>query len=236
MVSTGRSRFVIAGSSEVSICPLVLASYESMGVLSRDREIPDRAMKPFDKKRDGFAAGEGAGAVFIESLESAIDRGAKIKAEISGWAYGCDVHGITTLTPDGSAVIRQIRNALEKARMTPDDICYINAHGTATKQNDHVEIKALKSIFKGHNSVYVSSTKPVTGHLLGAAGSVETIITVQAIIKGVVPATMNLVEPETSSGLLFVRGQSVKEGISVAMNLNYGFGGHIGVLILSRFT
>ena len=233
-IAGGRGSLALAGGAEASITPLMLAAYDSMGVLSHETDNPGQVMKPFDKRRDGFAVGEGAGVLLIESLDSAMARKAAIHAEITGWAYGCEAYGITSHRPDGSGIAEQIKLALRRASLKPDDVQYINAHGTATKHNDLVEAKAIKTAFgDACREIHISSTKPVTGHTLGASGSIEAIITVLAIKNSTAPPTINLTRPDTSPDLNFTPLEKVKNEIDCAMTLNYGFGGHIGVLILS---
>ncbi len=234
-IAAGRGEIALAGSAEASITPLMLAGYSSMGVLSKDTDNPECAMKPFDIKRDGFAIGEGAGMLVLESLDSALRRKAPVHAEILGWAYGSDTYEITSHNPDGIAIADQILLALDKADRKPSDIDYINAHGTATVQNDATEVKAIKHAFgDACGGMHISSTKPVTGHLIGAAGTVETIITVLAMQNSSTPPTMNLTEPDPSFGLNFTPLKPIEREIDCAMTMNYGFGGHIGVLILGR--
>jgi len=195
-------------------------------------------MKPFDRKHDGFAIGEGAGILLIESLDSARNRGADIYAEIVGWSYGCDTYALTAHNPDGSAIVEQIRQALKMAKCTSAEIDYINAHGTATAQNDTAEARAIKHIFgKQSKDLNISSTKPVTGHLLGAAGSIEAIITALAIKHSIVPPTINFShsDPEFSE-LNFTSKKCIEKKVNMAITMNFGFGGHIGILILAKYA
>lgn len=232
-ISEGRGNIVLCGATEASITPLVLASYKAMGTLSNDIRIPQLAMKPFDKKRDGFVIGEGAGVLMLENLESARQRKAEIFAEITGWSYGCDNYGLLAHNPDGTAIAKQIISALEKARITPGEIQYMNAHGTATYQNDKAEVQGILKSF-GHfaRNINISSTKPVTGHLLGASGSIEAIISIMAIRDSIIPPTINLEEPEFN--LNFTPKKQIRREIENAITVNFGFGGHIGMIVLAK--
>ena len=237
-ISEGRGNVVIAGAAEAAITPLMLAGYDSMGALSKNTTFPEHSMKPFDRNRDGFAIGEGAGAVMLESLDSARGRNADIYAEITGWAYGCDTYSLTAHNPDGNAIAEQIKQALKNARVSPADIDYINAHGTATIQNDFAEVNGIKKAFGNcAENLHISSTKPVTGHLIGAAGSVEAIITALAMHDSVIPPTINLCEPDPAfDGFDFTPNGNIEKQIDCSMTLNFGFGGHIGALVLAKFA
>jgi 3-oxoacyl-[acyl-carrier-protein] synthase II len=235
-IAEGRGNIVLAGATESAILPLLLAGYNSMGALSKQTDIPEQAMKPFDRHRDGFAIGEGAGLILLESLESARHRGAEIYAEITGWSFGCDTYGLTAHCPDGKAIAREISKALQKANISPTDINYINAHGTATKQNDLAEARGMQIAFgDAIKKISISSTKPVTGHLLGAAGSIETIITTLVMRDSIIPATLNLNEIDPLfAGIDFTPNISIKKKINSAIKMNFGFGGHIGILVLAK--
>ncbi len=234
-VARRRSKMVLAGSSEASLTPLIVAAFDKMGVLSHRTEEPSAAVRPYDARRDGFVIGEGSGALVVESLESALSRGARIRAEITGWAFGCEAYHVASMDPSGESVASAIRSALEKAGLTPKDLHYVNSHGTATRQNDVAETRALKlALGKSAYDIPISSTKPMTGHLLGATGSVEAIITVLAIEKGFVPPTINLTDPDAECDLNYTPRVGLKREIEHALTLNYGFGGQIAGIIISE--
>jgi len=235
-VARGKAKAVIAGSSEASLTPLIVAAFDKMGVLSHRTDEPAAAVRPYDARRDGFAIGEGSGALVIESLESALSRGARIRAEITGWALSGEAYHIASMDPSGESVASTIRLALEKAGLSPKDLDYINSHGTATRQNDVAETRAFKLALGKHAyDIPISSTKPMTGHLLGATGSVEAIITILAIENGFVPPTINLTEPDPECDLNYTPQVGLRRQIEHALTLNYGFGGQIAALILSEF-
>jgi len=235
-VAWGKSKMVLAGSTEASLTSLMTAAFDRMGVLSRRISEPKAAMRPYDARRDGFVIGDGSGALVLESLRSALARGARVRAEITGWALGCEAYHIASMDPSGEGIAFAIRGALERARLTPGDLGYINSHGTATRQNDVIETRALK-LALGHavRQIPISSTKPMTGHLLGAAGSVETVISILALQNSFVPPTINLEEPDTECDLNYTPQIGIDRDIQSALTLNYGFGGQIGALIFSRF-
>jgi 3-oxoacyl-[acyl-carrier-protein] synthase II len=235
-IAEGKSGTVLAGSSEASLTPLVTAAFDRMGVLSHRTEEPAAAMRPYDASRDGFVIGEGSGAFVLESLHSALARGAKVRAEVTGWAIGCEAYHITSMEPTGQTIASVVRSAIENAGLTPGDLGYINSHGTATRQNDVVETKALKlALGNCARAIPISSTKPMTGHLLGAAGSVEAVITILAIQNGFVPPTINLTDQDKECDLNYTPLVGVRRDIENALTLNYGFGGQIGALVLRRF-
>jgi len=235
-VAGGKSTMVLAGSSEASLTPLVTAAFDRMGVLSHGIDEPSAAMRPYDVRRDGFVIGEGSGALVVESLSSAQARGARIRAEITGWALGCEAYHITSMDPSGESIASAVRSALETARLTAGNLGYVNSHGTATRQNDVVETRALKLAFGNRvRDIPISSTKPMTGHLLGASGSVEAIIAILAIQKGFVPPTINLTDADVGCDLNYTPRVGLNRNIENALTLNYGFGGQIGALVLSKF-
>lgn len=234
-VAMGKSKIVLAGSSEASLTPLMTAAFDRMGVLSHGIDDPFAAMKPYDSHRDGFVIGEGSGALVVESLSSALRRGARVRAEITGWAIGCEAYHVASMDPSGGSIASAIRGALEKAGLTPGDLGYINGHGTATRQNDVIETRALKlALGKSAREIPISSTKPMTGHLLGAAGSVEAIIAILAIQNDFVPPTINLTRADKECDLNYTPLVGLSRDIENALTLNYGFGGQIGVIVLSK--
>jgi 3-oxoacyl-[acyl-carrier-protein] synthase II len=234
-IANGKSDIVLAGSSEASLTPLMTAAFNRMGVLSHGLDDPSAAIKPYDSRRDGFAIGEGAGALVVESLPSAVKRGATIRAEITGWALGTESYHIASMEPSGESIASAIRRALEKAGLDPSDLDYINSHGTATRQNDVIETRALKlALGKSARNVAISATKAMTGHLLGATGSVEAVITILTIQNGFIPPTINLTDPDPECDLNYTPRVGMARDIEHALTLNYGFGGQIGVLVLSK--
>lgn len=236
-VAEGKSNIVLAGSSEASLTPLMVAAFERMGVLSRGTGEPSSAMRPYDARRDGFVIGEGSGALVMESLSSARKRGARVLAEITGWAFGCEAYHLVCMEPSGESIAWTIRRALEKAGLSPGDIGYINSHGTATRQNDVVETKAMKlALGNRAYEIPISSTKPMTGHLLGAAGSVEAVVAILAIQNGFVPPTINLGEADRDCDLNYTPRVGLSREIKNALTVNYGFGGQIGAVVFSEFS
>jgi len=236
-IRAGRISAALAGSGEASLTPLMVAGFERMGVLATREPEPSRAIRPFARDRTGFLVGEGAGMVLIESLASAAARGAEVLAELVGWAVVGDAHHPTDLAPDGAGIARAIRSALDMAGVAPGEIAHINAHGTATKLNDVVETRAIRAALGEHaDGVKICSTKPVTGHLLSASGSIELVITIGAIRSGLAPPTINLDETDPACDLDYTPRRAVPCSIPHALVLNYGFGGRVGAAVLSRWT
>jgi len=235
LIEHGYADIVIAGGSEGSITPLTVAGFASLTALSKS-EDPKRASIPFDKERDGFVIGEGAGIVVLESLEHAKKRGARIYAEIKGYSMTCDAYHITSPAPDGEGGARAMRLALEDAGIKEEDIDYINAHGTSTPYNDKFETAAIKSVF-GDNAykIPVSSTKSMTGHLLGAAGAVEVIICAKALQEGFIPPTIGYQVKDEECDLDYVPNVGRKEDITYALSNSLGFGGHNATIILKKW-
>ncbi len=231
-----RERAVLAGATEASVTPLIAAGFRKMGVLSQRTDTPQETMRPFDRTRDGFAIGEGAGAVLLESLDSAKKRAAPILAEVTGWAYGCDYRNMTCLGSNCELLSKTIAAAIKKAGIDPEDIDYINVHGTATAQNDIFETEAIKkALGPAAYSAAISSTKPFTGHLLGASGAVETIITVMAMNDDYLPPTLNLHRPDPECDLNYLPLTGIRRHIRYALVLNYGFGGHLAAAVLRKW-
>lgn len=225
----------IVGGTEASICKFGISGFQSMTALSKSEDI-NRASIPFDKDRNGFVMGEGAGALLLEDLDSALSRGAKIYAEVVGYGTTCDAHHITSPRSDGDGGYRAMRDALIDANISPDKIGYINAHGTSTELNDKVETLAIKNAFsEAAKNVYVSSTKSMTGHLLGAAGAVEAIISIKALEEGFIPANINYLNPDEECDLNLVVNNGKNEEIEYAMSNSLGFGGHNGTIILKKW-
>jgi 3-oxoacyl-[acyl-carrier-protein] synthase II len=235
LIKYGISDIAIAGGSEATITPIGIASFASMRALSTRNDQPQKASRPFDKDRDGFVIGEGAGILILEEYDSAKKRGAKIYAEVLGFGMSADAYHITAPDPEGDGFVLAMENALSDAKIPADSIGYINAHGTSTKYNDPIETKAVKRVFGEHaKNLCISSTKSMTGHLLGAAGAVETIFALLSIFEGSVPPTINLDEPDPECDLDYVPHEAREMRVEYAMCNSFGFGGTNGSLILGR--
>ncbi len=225
----------IVGGTEASICKFGISGFQSMTALSKSEDI-NRASIPFDKDRNGFVMGEGAGTLILEDLDSALSRGAKIYGEVVGYGTTCDAYHITSPKLDGDGAYRAMRDAIRDANISPDEIGYINAHGTSTEINDKVETVAIKRAFSdAAKKVYVSSTKSMTGHLLGAAGAVEAIISIKALEEGFMPANINYINPDEECDLNLVINNGKIEEINYSMSNSLGFGGHNGSIILKKW-
>lgn len=234
-IKYGSEEVIIAGGSEASICEIGIAGFENMKALSSATDIT-RASIPFDKERSGFVMGEGAGVLVLEELEHAQKRGAKIYAEIIGYGATSDAYHITSPAPDGEGAARAMTRAIEDAKIKPEDINYINAHGTSTHLNDSCETMAIKKALGEYSSkVMISSTKGNTGHLLGAAGGVEAIFCTKAIEQGKVPPTINYKEKDEECDLDIVPNEVRNEKINIAMSNSLGFGGHNASIILKKY-
>jgi 3-oxoacyl-[acyl-carrier-protein] synthase II len=232
----GDAKAMIAGGAEHGITPIAMAAFDNMHALSRRNDDPQGACRPFDATRDGFVMGEGAGMLILEDLDFARARGAKILAEVVGYAATADAYHVTEPAPGGEGLVRAMRRALQKAELQPEEIDYINAHGTSTPYNDRTETMAIKTCFGEHAyRLAVSSTKSMTAHTLGAAGAVESVISVMTILTGVIPPTINLHHPDPECDLDYVPNQARKAAVNVAMSNSMGFGGHNACLIFKRF-
>jgi len=237
MIRRGRADVVIAGGTEAAICEIGVAGFNSCMALSTRNEDPQGASRPFDSDRDGFVLGEGAGLLVLESLEHAEKRGANILAEMSGYGASSDAHHVTQPHPDGEGAARAMKWAIEDAGITPDKVDYINAHGTSTPLNDKYETIAMKRMYGDHAyKLAISSTKSMTGHLLGAAGAIEAAFTVLAIKNDIVPPTINIENPDPDCDLNYVPNTAKKQPVNVAMSNSLGFGGHNASLVFERFT
>jgi 3-oxoacyl-[acyl-carrier-protein] synthase II len=231
----GYADAIIAGGAEAVICPMPLAGFASMRALSTRNEEPERASRPWDRDRDGFVIGEGAGIVILEELEYARRRGAPILAEVLGFGMSSDAFHISAPCEDGDGAIRAMRATLAEAGLRPDQVDYINAHGTSTPLGDRVETIAVKAVFGDHaRRLMVSSTKSMTGHLLGAAGALEFAITVLAVKHGVVPPTVNLDNPDPENDLDYVPHTARDTKVKVAMSNSFGFGGTNACLVIGQ--
>jgi 3-oxoacyl-[acyl-carrier-protein] synthase II len=235
-IRRGDATAMIAGASESTITPLALAAFCAIRAVTTRRGDPSTSSRPFDMERDGFIMGEGAGILVLEELESAKRRGASIMAELVGYAATADASHITAPDPVGAGAAKAMKRTLEKARVAPADISYINAHGTATQLGDVAETLALKDIFgEAAYHVPISSTKSMLGHLLGAAGSVEGVICVKAIQEGVAPPTINLEHPDPQCDLDYIKEGARELPITLALSNSFGFGGHNASLLFKQF-
>jgi 3-oxoacyl-[acyl-carrier-protein] synthase II len=236
MIQRGEADAIIAGGVEATISPLAVSGFNAMKALSTRNDEPERASRPFDKDRDGFVIGEGAGILILEELHHALDRGAKIYAEIIGYGLNGDAYHITAPAPDGEGAARCMAMALRDAGIAPEEVDYINAHGTSTQLNDLYETKAIKAVFKEHaKKLPVSSTKSMTGHLLGGAGGIEAIFTVLTIQRGIIPPTINYETPDPECDLDYVPNVARKAEVRVALSNSFGFGGTNAVLVFKKF-
>ncbi|MFZ8933166.1 MAG: beta-ketoacyl-ACP synthase II [Bacteriovoracaceae bacterium] len=235
-IMSGRQDVILSGGSESVLSNLTISGFSNMKALSKNDQ-PQKASRPFDKDRNGFVIGEGAGILVLENLEKAKARGATIFAEVVGHGTSSDAHHITAPHPEGEGAARCMENALNSAGIGPDKIGYINAHGTSTPLGDAAEVKAIKRTFGKHTEdIYVSSTKSMIGHLLGAAGGIETIFCAMALHEGVLPPTINLDQVDTNCELKHVANKAQKTQIEYALNNSFGFGGTNSSLILKRFS
>jgi 3-oxoacyl-[acyl-carrier-protein] synthase II len=235
-IRRGACDAVIAGGSEATITPMGLGGFCAMKALSTRNEEPAAASRPFDKDRDGFVMGEGAAILLLEELETAKRRGAGIYAELVGYGASADAYHVTAPAPGGEGAVRCMQAALADARVTPDQVDYINAHGTSTPYNDLYETMAIKTVFKDHAArLMVSSTKSMTGHLLGAAGAIESVFSVLALRDGVIPPTINYTTPDPECDLDYVPNEARNRPIRYALSNSFGFGGTNSCLLFSRF-
>ncbi|HZS77799.1 MAG TPA: beta-ketoacyl-ACP synthase II [Ktedonobacteraceae bacterium] len=235
-IRRGDAKAMIAGGAEKAITPIAMAAFDNMHALSRRNDDPQGASRPFDATRDGFVMGEGAAILILEDLEFAKTRGAKILAELIGYASTGDAHHVTEPAPGGAGLVRAMRRAIQKAGIQPDQVDYINAHGTSTPYNDRTETQAIKTVFGEHAyKLLISSTKSMTGHTLGAAGAVEAAISILAIQTGIVPPTINLHHPDPECDLNYVPNEAQRANINIAMSNSMGFGGHNTCLIFKRY-
>lgn len=227
LVQSGYAKAMICGGTEAAITPLAMAGFASAKALSTRNDSPESASRPFDLDRDGFVMGEGCGILILEERESAIARGARIYAEMVGYGMTCDAYHMTAPVPEGFGATRAMELALKDAGLTPDQVSYINAHGTSTPANDTTETKAIKRALGDHAyKIAVSSTKSMTGHLLGGSGGIEAVATVMAIASDLVPPTINLHNPDPECDLDYVAHESRKLTVDVALSNSFGFGGH----------
>ncbi|HFB67512.1 MAG TPA: beta-ketoacyl-[acyl-carrier-protein] synthase II [Calditrichae bacterium] len=232
----GDADVMLAGGSEAAITPMGVGGFNALKALSTRNDDPQHASRPFDKQRDGFVMGEGAGVLVLETLEHALARGAKIYAEIRGVGFTADAHHITAPAPGGEGAVRAMRRAIEDGELQLEEIDYINAHGTSTQYNDKSETQAIKTLFGEHAyKLNVSSTKSMTGHLLGAAGAVELAATVLAVHHDVIPPTINYEEPDPECDLNYTPNKPEKRRVYAAISNTFGFGGHNACITVSKY-
>ena len=237
LLQSGAADIVLAGGTDAAICPIAFAAFNSARALSKRNAEPSRACRPFDVRRDGFVLGEGAAVMVMETMESAKERGARGIAEVAGYGATSDAYHITQPRPDGEGAVRAMRLALQDARMAAEDVSYVNAHGTSTVLNDRSETVAMKRVFGEHAyRMCISSTKSMTGHLLGASGALEAAVSVQAIENAVAPPTINLEEPDPQCDLDYVPRVARRGRLRAAMSNCFGFGGHNSCLIFRTMS
>ncbi|NCR42334.1 MAG: beta-ketoacyl-ACP synthase II [Microcystis aeruginosa W13-11] len=237
LVQRGFAKGMICGGTEAAVTPLGLAGFASAKALSTRNDDPTRASRPFDKDRDGFVMGEGSGILIIEELETALARGARIYAEMIGYGLTCDAYHMTAPVPDGRGATRAIKLAIKDAGLTPAEISYINAHGTSTEANDPTETKAIKkALGESAYKIPVSSTKSMTGHLLGGSGGIEAVATVMAIANDRIPPTLNLDNPDPDCDLDYVPYESRQQIVNAALSNSFGFGGHNVTLAFRKYA
>ncbi|WP_346354515.1 beta-ketoacyl-ACP synthase II [Azotosporobacter soli] len=236
IIERGDADVMLAGGTEAAISPIAMAGFCSMKAMSTRNDDPLKASRPFDKDRDGFVMGEGAGILVLESLEHAMARGAKIYAEISGYGTNADAYHITAVAPGGVQAARCMEQAIRDAGIEPSDVDYINAHGTSTGLNDKNETMAIKALFGEHAAkLAVSSTKSMTGHLLGAAGGIEAIASILAITESMVPPTINYETPDEEMDLDYVPNTARQREVNVAISNSFGFGGHNATVLFRKY-
>lgn len=237
IIRRGKAEVMIAGGSEATIRPLALAGFGSMKALSTRNEEPKKASRPFDLDRDGFVMSEGAGILILEELEHAKARGASIFAEVIGYGMSGDAYHLTAPAPEGEGAARSMSEAIADAGLKPKDVDYINAHGTSTDYNDKFETLAIKHVFGEHAyRLAISSTKSMTGHMLGAAGGVEAIATALTIDRGIIPPTINYEHPDPDCDLDYVPNEAREAEVNVALSDSLGFGGHNATILLKKYN
>ncbi len=236
VISDGYADVIIAGGVDAAVTPMAVAGFNAMRAISVNNAEPEKASRPFDSYRDGFVIGEGCGLVVLEDLATARQRGARIYAEVVGYGLTSDAFHLAAPPPGHEGAARSMKAALAEAGIDPAEVDYINAHGTSTQMNDRYETEAIKTVFGEHSKgLAVSSTKSMTGHMLGAAGGVEAIIAVKSICEGVIPPTINLDHPDPACDLDYVPHRARKREIGVAMSNTFGFGGVNAVLVFKKF-
>jgi beta-ketoacyl-acyl-carrier-protein synthase II len=236
-IQYGDADIMISGGAEATVTPMAIGGFANMKALSERNDAPEKASRPFEKERDGFVMGEGAGVVILEELEHALARGAHIYAEIAGYGATGDAYHLTAPAPGGVGAQRAMKRAMNDAGLAPEDVQYINAHGTSTPANDLNETLAIKAVFGEYaKAVNVSSTKSCTGHMLGAAGAVECVVSALVVEKGVIPPTINYETPDPELDLNYTPNVSVERDVTAALSNSFGFGGHNATLAIRRFN
>lgn len=238
LIRLGRANIILAGGSEATIAQAAIGGFNSMKALSTLNDSPETASRPFDKTRDGFVAGEGAGVLMVEELEHALKRGAKIYCELVGYGAASDAYHVAATHPEGLGAILAMEDALIDAELTANDVTYINAHATSTPVGDISECKAIEKVFsQSLNKIQISATKSMTGHLLGAAGAIESIACIKAIENNIIPPTINLneIDPEINSQLNFTPNKLYEKEVLVALNNTFGFGGHTSTTVFKKY-
>ncbi|EFH88252.1 beta-ketoacyl-ACP synthase II [Ktedonobacter racemifer] len=235
-IRRGAAKAMLAGGAEKAVTKLSMAAFANMHALSRRNEDPQGASRPFDAERDGFVMGEGAGMLLLEDLDFALERGAPILAELVGYGSTADAYHITEPAPGGEGLVRAMERALQSAGLRPEQVDYINAHGTATRLNDATETQAIKTCFGDHAyQLAISSTKSMLGHTFGAAGAIEAAISILSIVHGIIPPTINLEHPDPACDLDYVPNQARKASVHVALSNSMGFGGHNTCLLFKWY-
>jgi 3-oxoacyl-[acyl-carrier-protein] synthase II len=235
-IRAGMMDIAVTGGTEAAITPLAVAGFCNMKALSTRNDDPPKSSSPFDIKRDGFVMGEGAGIVVIETLEHALNRGASIYAEIAGYGASADAYHLSQPVPEGEGAQRSMKAALNDAGVSPSDIDYINAHGTSTHFNDKIETYAIKKVFgDAVESMAISSTKSMTGHLLGASGGIECIACGLVCQNGIIPPTINYEDPDPECNLDYTPNTAIKMPVRYAMSNSFGFGGHNATIIVKKY-
>jgi 3-oxoacyl-[acyl-carrier-protein] synthase II len=237
MIADGLQDVMVTGGSESTVCPIGIGGFNALKALSTRNDAPEKASRPFDKDRDGFVLGEGCAILVLESLDNAVKRGAQIYAEVLGYGTSCDAYHMTAPCVDGEGAVRCMRNAIEWAGVKIEQVDYLNAHGTSTPANDTSETAAIKAVFGEHakKGLLVSSTKSMTGHLLGAAGAIEAAFSVLAIKDSIVPPTINLDNPDEGCDLDYVPHKARQRDVNVAMSNSFGFGGTNATLVFGKY-
>lgn len=237
MIADGLQDVVVTGGSESTVCPIGIGGFNALKALSTRNEEPEKASRPFDKDRDGFVLGEGCAILVLEDLETAVKRGAKIYAEVLGYGFSCDAYHMTAPSEGGEGAVACMRHALESAGVKPEQVDYLNAHGTSTPANDISETQGIKTVFGdwAQKGLLVSSTKSMTGHLLGAAGAIEAAFCTLAVRDGVVPPTINLDNPQEGCDLDYVPHKARNHKVNVAMSNSFGFGGTNASIVIGAY-
>jgi 3-oxoacyl-[acyl-carrier-protein] synthase II len=236
IIQRGYAQAMICGGTEASVTPLTVAGFVACRAMTSRNDDPAHASRPFDRDRDGFVLGEGSGILILEELDHALSRGAKIYAEVVGYGMTCDAYHMTSIVPGGEGAARAIRLAMKDGGLAPEDISYINAHGTSTPVNDPTETAAIKTVLGEHAyKVAISSTKSMTGHLLGGSGGIEAVAAVMAVANDSIPPTTNLENPDPECDLDYVPNKSRSQPVEVVLSNSFGFGGHNVTLAFRKF-